>query len=278
MGFYKLLFVEGKKLIFQRDIYIALFICTVLFWLAINSSPEPPSPFQFGKSLASVMPWIGYWFVSVLIVVGIARCLPFEREQGMEELIHTYKKGRLHLLVVKQVTLLVYCALVVIYFYLLAIAAYAMQYDTGGLFAQVRMAESPYVSVNPSWTFAQLLLYEYGYLVLAAYIFALSILFLSFIIKRSVFIIMIAGGSFAAGEIFYFFLLRYIGTMEISKYLYFINRYGFNGMLGFNYLDSLTVNYISAIQVYGLFAVIIVLLFLLNLAAKRWMRHVAVGD
>lgn len=276
MSFIKLGLTEGRKLFQQREIYIALFLCTVIFVMGMNGVGEPATPFVFWKLLASSIPYVGFWFIAVLIVVGVARCLPFEREQEMGELMLTYKRGRLLLLIVKQIVIFIYCAMIVLYFYGVAFSILAMDYDIAGVFAQVKLAAPPYLDANPEWTFAQLLIYEYGYTVLASYIFALFTLLLSLFIKRSVFIMMIAGSIFAVGELFDKIISKYIGTMEVSNYLRAIYDYGFNGMLGFRYLDYF--NIFSDSEVYGLFLLIVCLLFILNLLIGRWRRYAAMGD
>ncbi|MCJ7842698.1 hypothetical protein MUB24_17690 [Lederbergia sp. NSJ-179] len=275
MSFIKLGLMEGKKLFWQREIYIALFLCTLFFVMAMISDPDPPGPLLFWKTLVSIVPYIGYWFIAILIVVGVARCLPFDREQKMEELMLTYKKGRLPLLMVKQAVIFIYCALIVLYFYLVAGITLATNYDTAGLFTQTKLSPNLSVHLNPEWTFAQLLLYEYGYMVLASYIFALFIFLLSLCIKRSVYIMMMAGSIFAGGEIFDKVIAKYIGTMELSNYLTPMYEYGFNGMLGFQYLGSFSI--FSASEVYGLFLLIACLLFMLNLFTGRWRRYGSLG-
>ncbi len=276
MSLIKLGFMEGKKLFSQREIYIALFLCTVLFVMGLDAIGEPDVPLLFWRKLADVIPYVGFWFIAILIVVGVARCLPFEQEQGMSELLLTYKKGRLTLLVVKQIVILMYCVSIVLYFYGIAVFVFTMDYDLTGLFAQVKENPNLYFYANLEWTYAELMIYEFGYIVLASYIFALFIVLLSLFIKRSVFIMMIGGSIFAAGELFDKFIIKYIGTMELGYYLTTIYDYMFNGMLSFRYLNYFGP--FSTNEVYGLFLFIAFLLFGMNLFLGRWQRHVAMGD
>lgn len=268
MSFIKLGLVEMKKLVQQREIYIALFLCTVIYLMGLKSVGESDKPSELWKGLIEAIPWFGFWFIAVLIVVGVSKCLSFEREQEMSELLLTYKKGHLQLLIVKQIITLIYCAVIVLYFYVVSFFSLANGYSTSGIFAQIK--------VNPNWTFAQLLVYQYGYTVLASYIFALFILALSFFIKRSVFIMMIAGSIFAVGELYEKFIAKFIGTMKLSEYLGAIYDYGFNGMLSHRYLEFLSP--FSKSEVYFLFIAIALLLFTLNLIIGRWRRYASMGD
>lgn len=276
MNFIRLGCMEMKKLFLQREIYIALFLCTVLFAMVLISIGDATTSVAIWKELASIIPYIGFWFIAVLIVVGIARCLPFEREQNMDELLLTYKKGRLTLLIIKQLTIFIYCAVVALYFYIIAFIGLTMKYDVIGLFAHVELDPPFLFDANPNWTFARLLIYEYGYTVLGSYIFALFTLLLSLFIKRSVFIMMIAGGIFALGEIYEKFIESFIGTMKLSEYIGVIYDYGFNGMLSYRYLD--TFSPFSEMEVYILFMLVALLLFTLNLLVGRWKRNAWLGD
>lgn len=276
MHLINLVWTEGKKLFQQREIYIALILCTFLFMMLMKNVGESNTPYEFWYQLTGAIPWVGFWFIAVLIVVGVAKCLPFEREQEMGELMLTYKRGRLQLLIVKQIVTLIYSAVVVLYFYLVSFFILAMDYDTTGLFAQVKVNPPWFFNENLEWTFAQLLVYEYGYTVLASFIFALFIMFLSLFIKRSVFIMMIAGSAFAAGELYERFIQEFIGTLELNNYLSAIYDYGFNGMLSFQYLDYLKP--FSESDVYILFLLIVCFLFILNLFIGRWKRYAAMGD
>lgn len=276
MHFINLVWTEGKKLFQHREIYIALFLCTVLFVMGMKSVGGSDAPYQFWRELTNAIPWFGFWFISVLIVVGVAKCLPFEREQEMSGLLLTYKRGRLQLFIVKQIITLIYSAVIVLYFYLVSFFILAMDYDTKGLFAQVKMNSPSFFNKDLEWTFAQLLVYEYGYTVLASYIFALFIMFLSLLVKRSVFIMMIAGSIFAAGELYDKFIRKFIGTLDLNNYLSAIYDYGFNGMLSYQYLYFFKP--FSESEVYILFLLIACFLFILNLFIGRWRRYAAMGD
>ena len=276
MNFIKLGWMEMKKLFLQREIYIALFLCTVFFAMGVFSIGDAVTPIAFWRELASVIPYIGFWFIAVLIVVGIARCLPFEREQKMDELLLTYGKGFLTLLIIKQFTIFIYCAVIVLYFYIIAFFGLAMKYDIAGLFSRIELDPPFLFDANPNWTFAKLLIYEYGYTVLASYIFALFTLLLSLFIKRSVFIMMVAGGIFALGELYEKFIESFIGTMELSEYIGAIYDYGFNGMLSYQYLD--TFSPFSKTEIYILFLFVALLLFALNLLIGRRRKNAWMGD
>lgn len=276
MSIIKLGLMEIKKLFQQREIYIALFLCTVIYLMGMKSIGESDKPYELWKGLIDAIPWIGFWFIAVLIVVGASKCLSFEREQEMSELLLTYKKGHLKLLIVKQIFTLIYCAIIVLYFYVVSFFSLGNGYSTSGIFAQIKVNPPFYSDANPNWTFAQLLVYQYGYTVLASYIFALFILALSFFINRSVFIMMIAGSIFAAGELYEKFIAKFIGTMKLSDYLGAIYDYGFNGMLSHQYLGFFKP--FSEGEVYILFSVIALLLFTLNLIIGRWRRYASMGD
>lgn len=238
MGFSKLAWVEGKKLFSQRELYIVLFLCTVLYVMNLNAVTDSSQSVVFWQEMASVMPYIGYMLIAVTVVVGVSRCLPIEREQEMEELLVTYKAGRVQLLVVKQFVLFLFCVSIVL-FYSIIISLVLLAYASPtGLFAHMGANAPHYLNPNPDWTFAKFMIVEGGYMVLASYIFALFVFLLSLFIKRSVFIMLTAGGIFALGELCEKYIFYYIQTMPGFDYLVYAYRYGLSGIMSFEYLEG----------------------------------------
>lgn len=278
MSFIKLGLTEMKKLFQQPEIYIALFLCTVYYYLGLRDTGDSFNPTSgLWRAMLDAVPWFGFWMIAVLVVIGSAKCLPIEREQEMNELLLTYKKGQVQLLMVKQAVMFIYCAIIVSYFYLVSFFTLVTKYSISGAFNQIKVNPPVYfINANPDWTFAQLLLFQFGYMVLASYIFSLCILALSFFIKRSVFIMMIAGSVFALEELYDKYLCYYTGSMKLDVYLRNIYDYGFNGMLGHQYLEGLSP--FSEGEIYILFMVFALLLFAFNLAIGRWRRYASVGN
>ncbi len=272
MGFSKLAWVEGKKLFSQRELYIALFLCTVLFVMSLNAVTASSQSVVFWQEMASVMPYIGYMLIAVTVVVGVSRCMPFEREQEMEELLVTYKGGRMQLLAVKQFVLFFFCVSIVLFYYGIASIVLLAYASPTGLFTQMGESAPNYLNPNPDWTFAKLMLLEGGYMVVASYIFALFVFLLSLFIKRSVFIMLTAGGIFALGELYerYFYFIQNIPGID---YLVDVYRYGVNGIMGFEYLE-----WHSNTEVLLLFLCLVTGLFTLNLILGRRRIHVALGN
>ena len=276
MEFSKLTWVEGKKLISQRELYIALFLCTILFVMNLNAVTASSQSVVFWQEMASVMPYVGYMLIAVTIVVGVSRCMPFEREQEMEELLVTYKGGRVQLLAVKQFVLFLFCVSIVLFYYAIASLVLLAYASPTGLFAQMGESAPNYINPNPDWTFAKLMLLEGGYMVLASYIFALFVFLLSLFIKRSVFIMLTAGGIFALGELYEKYIFYYIQSMPGIEYLVDVYRYGLNGIMSFGYLEGYVV--FSNTEVLLLFLCLAAGLFIVNLLLGRRRINVALGN
>lgn len=276
MEFSKLAWTEGKKLFSQRELYIALFLCTVLYVMSLNAVTDSSQAVLFWKEVATAIPYVGYMLIAVTVVVGVSRCIPFEREQEMEELLVTYKRGRVQLLAVKQFVIFLYCAMIVLFYYMIASVVLLTYASPTGLFAQMGEDAPNYVSANPDWTFAKLILYEAGYTVLASYIFALFVLLLSLFIKRSVFIMMAAGGIFALGELYEKYIYNWIQTIPGMFNLVYGYRYGLNGMLSFEYLQVYVP--LSKTGVLLLFLSLAAGLFTVNLILGRRRINVALGN
>ncbi|GKV70425.1 hypothetical protein NCCP2716_29230 [Sporosarcina sp. NCCP-2716] len=276
MGFSKLAWVEGKKLFSQRELYIALFLCTLLFVMNVNALPDSPQSVVFWQEMASVMPYFGYMMIAIIVVVGVSRCMPFEREQEMEEVLVTYKGGRVQLLAVKQFVLFFFCVSIVLFYYGIASIVLLAYASPTGLFTQMGESAPNYLSPNPNWTFAKLMLLEGGYMVVASYIFALFVFLLSLFIKRSVFIMLTAGGIFALGELYEKYIFYYIQTMSGIDYLVYGYTYGLNGIMSFGYLERYVV--FSNREVLLLFLCLAAGLFVVNLLLGRRRIRVALGN
>jgi len=202
--------------------------------------------------------------------------MPFEREQEMEEVLVTYKGGRVQLLAAKQFVLFLFCVSIVLFYYGIASIVLLAYASPTGLFTQMGESAPNYLSPNPNWTFAKLMLLEGGYMVVASYIFALFVFLLSLFIKRSVFIMLAAGGIFALGELCEKYIFYYIQTMPGFEYLVYGYRYGLSGMLSFEYLEGHVP--LSNTEVLLLFLCLAAGLFTLNLILGRRRIHVALGN
>lgn len=270
---------EGKKLFRQREVYIALLLCTALMLFGIRQTTSlTGESFLFWRELINQMPFIGYLFIGIMVIVGVSRCLSFEREQRMDDLLKSYKNGRMQLLIAKQLSILLYCATIVLYFYGVATLMLASIYDTKGLLNTVGKIEQLgylYVTMNPAWTIGQLILFEISYLIIVSTIFGYFILLLSLLIKRGVFVMMLGGGLFFGLELFDKMIGKYVGQYEWSNLIPQLYRYGFNGMLNFNYVNW-PIN-LTAIQSYFVLSIVFMLFFIVNLVVGRLRTYADMG-
>ena len=270
----RLILAEGKKLIVQREIYIALVLCTLLFIFSLNVNEEPDwMPLLFWKWMIDSMPYIGYWFITISIVVGAARCLPFEHEQRMEPLLHTYPGGHTKLLIAKLVVLLGYCALVVFYYFMVAAVVLAVFYEPGSLLRSAEETSANYVQLEGQWAIWQAMLMEYGYLLLSSFVVALCYFCLSQFIRKSVLIMLIGGGVFALTELLDKYVMNLIGQMHVAEYVGLFIQYSFNSLLSFRYLDFFEMK-----DVFVGLCVAAILLIGLNIIVWKVRVHAQLGD
>ncbi|MEK3934644.1 hypothetical protein MKY41_04930 [Sporosarcina sp. FSL W7-1349] len=244
----KILHVEIRKLLSFKEVYVALFICLGMLTLFFFADRMPDPNFTFWLSIHDFMPRMGFWFVAVMIVVGISRMIPYERETGIEELQKTYKHGTTKLLLAKLYTVFIYCVLVVTFFYLVALVVYGSIYPIEGY--NLPMVESyhtnrwlqfhnPHIDVFTRW---QYVLYEYGYMVFASFVFGLFVIVVSLLTKRSVWVMAICGGYFALFELY----AKLLSSIHLGELFYWVFHfpanllytYGYNGILGFKYMVS----------------------------------------
>ena len=113
-------------------------------------------------------------------------------------------------------------------------------------------------------------------MVLASYIFALFVFLFSLFIKRSVFIMMTAGGVFALGELCEKYIFSWIQTVPGIHNLVYGYRYGLNGMMSFEYLQVYVP--FSKTDVLLLFLCLAAGLFTVNLILGRRRIDVALGN
>ena len=119
----------------------------------------------------------------------------------------------------------------------------------------------------------QYLLYEYTYLIVASFSFGLCVLAISLVVKRSVWVMVICGGLFAASEFSYHFLLKFFSTDMIGAIIAYLYRFGYNGMLHMFLLDirPLLQLSISMLALY-LFIPIVLLIGVIILAYRRKVK------
>lgn len=273
----KLELFELRKIIRFKEIYIAALMCTgfllLFFYNSVYFSGE--FDFPFWKSIHDFMPQIGFWMVAIMIVVGGARIIPFEGESGTSELLKTYKLGLNRLAISKIVALLIFCLIVVTYFYGLAIMINGYIYSIDGGNSPLSLTYySPSVVIDSGigeWTNWQYLFYEYVYMVIASGSFGLFVFLISLLVKRSVLVMAICGGIFALFELYDKFIATFLSTNLIGSYILDLYQYGYNGMLSFFYLEHTHISELWKLLVY-LFVPIIILIFLNIYVYRRKAR------
>ncbi len=280
MTLFNMIGYELKKLFTrQKEIYIALVICTILFVIISRSFDDSYILTSFWRDLIQIIPWAGYFMIAAMIVVGTARVMPVEQEQRMTELLVTYPKGRLHLVVAKQIVVFLYCLLVTLYFHMVAFLVLLTKYEFTGAFTRIieqRVHNVP--TPNEQLFFVEMFAYEIIYLTLASYVFALFIFSLSLFIQRSALVMITAGSLFLFGELTYRFY--FLSESQIGVLFNYIYRFGFSGMLSFHYLEDYAGedSFFSMSGVLLFFILLSGLLFVLNLRIGRRQAYVAMGN
>lgn len=266
---------ELKKLFTrQKEIYIALVICTILLIMMIQ---DPLSP-SFWPNLVQQIPLNGYFMIAAMIAVGTARVMPFEREQRMTELLVTYPKGRIHLMAAKQIVVFIYCLIVTLYFNLVVFLHSLMTQEFTGAFTRIidqRVHNVP--TPNEQLFFVEMFAYEILYLTLASYVFALFIFSLSLFIQRSAIIIITAGGLFLFSELTDI-MIRFFSESQIATLFNYIYLYGVSGLLSFRYIEGWVDPFFSMSGALLFFILLSGLLFALNLRIGRRQAYVAMGN
>ncbi|MEH6943140.1 hypothetical protein [Bacillus sp. JJ722] len=273
----KLELIELRKISKFKEIYIAAFMCTGFLLLVLSNNAYFPGQFDFPfwKAIHDFMPYIGFWMVAIMIVVGGSRIIPIEGESGIDELLKTYKFGLNRLVIAKIVALFIYCAVVVSYFYGLSILINGYIYSIDG--GNISLSQSYYSPNIPiklgigEWTNWQYLIYEYVYMVIASCSFGLFVFLISILVKRSVLVMAICGGVFAAFELYDKFIETFLSTNIIGHYITSLYRYGYNGMLSFFFIDKTHINELWKLMIY-LFVPIIILIILNIYVYRRKAR------
>lgn len=232
--------MELKKLVVQKEIYIILAICTLMIWLSQQADMlRDTQPYRFSKSLLDFMPWIGYLFLLFPIIVAIARIVPFECEQKMTELLATYKYGRKSLILVKLAVLFCICAFTILYFFIIAGTISYFLYGFDDWMLTTNSIDFIYLDMflEGEWLVWQVLVFEYIYLLLSTFTFALSLFLVARFIRRSVFIMLTGGAVFLLVELLDKFVMSFVNQMKISEYINIMIRYSFNSLVNFELLD-----------------------------------------
>lgn len=259
---------EIKKLLSFKEIYIGLFFCTLILALFFYTDTHE---FTFWKEVQDFIPRVGFWFIAAMIIIGLARIFPYENELEIEELLKTYKYGRKKLILSKVFITFVYSFFIVTLVYLIALVFYACIYPIGNI--NMPMSKVHYtdlwsqVCINTGkLTQLQFLLYEYVYMIFAAFSFGLFVVWISRLTKNARTTIAICGGAFALLE----FFNKYITQINFSGFFYYIFQYplsiiyefGYNGMLSFRYFRIVDLSKVWIVIMY-IFASIIFNIYLI---------------
>ena len=251
--------MELKKLVVQKEIYIILAICTLMVWLSGKAVMlSEVEPYRFSKSLLNFMPWMGYLFLLFPIIVVVARVLPFEYEQKMVELLATYKYGRKRLLFVKLIVLFCVCAFIVLYFFLIAGVVSYFFYGLDDWTLNIESIGYLYVDLEGEWRVWEILIFQYIYLLLSTFLFALSLFLVARFIRRSIFIMLIGGAVVLVVELLDKFVMGFIGQMQIASYVGVIIDFSINRLVNFEFLNIFTLPQLFIGLIIGLLLLVIV--------------------
>lgn len=255
--------MELKKLVVQKEIYIILAICTLMIVLsqkAFYLAEDEVQLYRFSKSLLDFIPMVGYLFLLFPIIIAVARILPFEYEQKMIELLATYKYGRKMLLLVKLIVLFFVCAFIVFYFLLIVGGVSYFIYGLDNWMLDIESISWIYMDMylKGEWHVWKVLAFEYVYLLLSTFTFALCLFLVAKFVRKNVFIMFIGGAVFLVVELFDKFVMRFANQMKIGEYINIIIKYSFNSLLNFEFLNIFTIPQILLGLVIGMLLLIIV--------------------
>lgn len=271
----KIIQAELRKLVSFREVYIALFFCLILLSLQFYMDRIPDPNYTFWLSMRNLFQGNGAWYIAVMIVVGISRVLPYERETGIDELLKTYKHGISKILLAKLVAIFLYCFSVVTFFYVVAFSVYGKthSFEENNNMPIGENQTYSWIGLQPVNLDWQYLLYEYTYLIIASFSFGLCVLAISLVVKRSVWVMAICGGGFATFEFSYHFLLKFFSTDVIGVIIADLYRFGYNGMLHMFLLNMGPLLQLSiSMLVLYLFIPIVLLIGVIILAYRRKVK------
>lgn len=263
---------EVKKFLQFKEIYIAAILCTGLTFLILFSVDSPEEPFFFWRFIHEFMGYFGYWMVAILLVVGVSRVVPLENETGIDELLKTYKFGKRKLLFAKLWLILIYSIVVITFLYLEVFIFFSSNNLIDGI--NSTLVEENYHSAwdiksIDDWTNGQYFLFQYLYMIIASFSFALFVFLISIVVKRSVIVMMVCGGLFAVFELIERFLLYYFSTSKVGEVLSFLYDYGYNGMLSAFYMPHFQIDEFWKLIVYVLFPIVVLLSSIISLYERR---------
>lgn len=261
----RLVLLEWKKLIVQKEIYIVLAICTFMLIIAQKAFylSEDEAPYRFSKTMIDFIPNVGYLFILFPIIVMVARILSVEYELKMLELTATYKYGRKILISVKLLALFSCCVVVISFFFLLIGILSYLNYGFDYLDLDFVAVNSTYIYLDGQWVVWQVLLMEYLVLLFSIFTFAACLFLVARFVHRSVFIMLIGGGAFLLVELLDKYVMSFIGQMKISEYVNIVVDFSINSLLNF---EALRLFSFSQLLV-GLM-VVTILLILANILVK----------
>ena len=253
--------MELKKLVVQKEIYIILAICTLMIWLSQKAYfISEVESYRFSKSLLDFMPWVGYLFLLFPIIVSVSRILPFEYEQKMVELLATYKYGRKMLLFVKLIVLFCVCAFTVFYFFLIAGIVCYFFYGLDDWTLNIESIGWIYMEMylGGEWRVWEVLSFQYIYLLLSTYLFALSLFLVARFVRRNVYIMLVGGAVVLVVELLDKFFMRFIGQMQVGHYVSVIIDFSINSLVNFEFLNIFTLPQLCIGIIIGILLLIIV--------------------
>lgn len=151
----------------------------------------------------------------------------------------TYKYGRKSLILVKLAVLFCICAFTILYFFIIAGTISYFLYGFDDWMLTTNSIDFIYLDMflEGEWLVWQVLVFEYIYLLLSTFTFALSLFLVARFIRRSVFIMLTGGAVFLLVELLDKFVMSFVNQMKISEYINIMIRYSFNSLVNFELLD-----------------------------------------
>lgn len=114
------------------------------------------------------------------------------------------------------------------------------------------------------WHVWEFLVFEYVYLLLSTFMFALCLFLVAQFVRRSVFIMLIGGAVVLVVELFDKFVMRFIGQMEVANYVSVIIDFSINSLVNLEFLNIFALPQLFIGLIIG-----ILLLIIVNILVER---------
>lgn len=218
------IYYEFLKVFQQRELYVGLIICTLLYGLSFKNS----SADTINLAVVNGVPYIGYWFIIIMTIIVATHSEVFEQEHAMNELLGTLKKGHVSLTRTKLLVQALMSLSIVSYFFILTLVISVVMWKDVPNF---NVVDSPYVPFTMnSWLILGI---EFTIALLGSVFLNFIMQFLAQFIKHSGWLMIIGGTIFIGIEV----LTRY-GIFSDIKIINWLTTYSFNNVLSMTIFTS----------------------------------------